>query len=85
MPNKNYEKGRRKEYKICNNFRTRGFITFRSAGSHSPIDVVAISTEKRQIILIQAKSGGFTEKERDNLTKKHESLNGIFEVTFKVI
>ena len=37
--NKNYLKGVRKERKIVNIARNEGKLAFRSAGSHSPIDV----------------------------------------------
>ena len=44
MPNKNYIKGRRKEYKICKKLIEKGFdIAQRTAGSHSPIDIIVIN------------------------------------------
>ena len=43
MPNKNYIKGRRKEYLIRDKLIKEGFdIVQRTAGSHSFIDVIAI-------------------------------------------
>ena len=51
-----YKKGARKEYAIVDKMRKRGFdIVFRSAGSHSCIDVVAINTSLKIIQLIQSK------------------------------
>jgi len=55
MPNKNYVKGVRFERKLVNQARAEGLIAFRSAGSHSPIDVVIIDKFKRKIDLIQCK------------------------------
>ena len=50
MPNKNYIKGRRKEYKICKMLREDGYdIVQRTAGSHSPVDIIAICKENKKI------------------------------------
>ena len=80
-----YRKGRAKEYKIVNSYKDRGFIAFRSAGSHSPIDVVGIDTRKRRIYLIQAKSGFSKERLKQKLEEENKDLNGLFEVRFKVV
>ena len=49
MANKAYQKGRRKEYKVCNELKEEGYdIAQRSAGSHSPIDVWAINKDKKE-------------------------------------
>lgn len=85
MPNKNYVNGRRKEYKIVNSFKEKGNIAFRSAGSHSPIDVIAINEKERKIFLIQCKSGNITDKKIKEISKKHEKLNGLFLVSFVVL
>jgi hypothetical protein len=50
-----YIKGRRKEYKIIYDERAKGRIAFRSAGSHSPIDVVSIDIKNKTIFFIQSK------------------------------
>ena len=49
MPNKNYINGRRFEYHIRDHWRGRGAIAFRSAGSHSPYDVIAITVQGEQV------------------------------------
>ena len=59
MPNKNYRKGYRKERQIVNEARERGCIAFRSAGSHSPIDVCIINKKYKTIQFLQCKSGKF--------------------------
>ena len=42
MPNKNYITGRRFEYKVRDEWRAKGYVALRSAGSHSPYDVIAL-------------------------------------------
>ncbi len=81
MPNKNYVKGRKKEYKICKRLREAGFeIVQRTAGSHSPVDVFAISKEEKVILLIQSKPEGYKEKKYD----KYKWLNNQFTVRFTI-
>ena len=64
--NKKYEKGVRFERKLVNEAKAQGKIAFRSAGSHSQIDVCIIDTNKKEIEFIQAKTG------KAKLTKKEE-------------
>ena len=64
MVNKNYQKGTRFERKLVNEARAKKCIAFRSAGSHSPIDVVVIDTKNKRIWFHQCKKG------KHNLTKK---------------
>ena len=79
--NKNYTKGRRKEYKICNQLKSEGWIIVqRTAGSHSPIDVFAI--KKGKIKLVQAKPDNFN---ASKILKELNWLNGKFKVEFEVI
>lgn len=86
MVNKNYQKGRAKEYKICNQLKKDGFIiSQRSAGSHSPVDVFAVHKKKKKILFVQAKPNSMSLKKRDALAEELSWLNGRFEVEFKVI
>ena len=86
MPNKNYIKGRRKEYKIMNDLREEGYsIVQRSAGSHSPIDVFAINKEKKVIKLIQVKPDNFSKLNTKHLVELWEWLNGEFTIEFEII
>jgi len=41
MPNRNYLKGRRAEYKTIETLKNEGYICLRTAGSHGHYDVVA--------------------------------------------
>lgn len=82
MPNKNYIKGRRKEYKLCKELKKEGFdIVQRTAGSHSPVDILAIDMTKMIILLVQAKPDNYKEKKYD-LYKKF--LAGRFDVKFEI-
>ena len=56
MPNRKYQKGYRFENKLVNLHKGEDKIAFRSAGSHSPVDVVAIDLKTKTIKLIQAKA-----------------------------
>ena len=85
MPNKNYRNGAEKERKIVNKAREKGLIAFRSAGSHSPIDVITIDSEMQLIELIQSKGKNFSAREKEKLLEKYKNLNGVFMVEFKVV
>jgi Holliday junction resolvase len=50
-----YKKGADFERKIVNAFRKMGCTALRSAGSHSPVDIVVI--QDKEILLIQCKKG----------------------------
>jgi len=84
MPNKNYVKGRRKEYAIVKKERERGRIAFRSAGSHSPVDVVSIDTANKKIRLIQSKPKTMGRRAKWHLEMENKELYGMFMVTFEV-
>jgi len=86
MPNRNYEKGRRKEYKTVKMLKSQGFdIAQRMAGSHSPIDVFGIDTTNKVIRLIQCKPDNYSDAKTSALYKANSNLNGPFEVHFDVI
>lgn len=83
MVNPSYNKGRKKEYKICKELKEEGYeIVQRSAGSHSPIDIWAIHRGLKRIKLIQAKPEDYNVKV---LEDKYRWLNNAFRVTFEVI
>lgn len=85
MPNYKYNKGVRKERKIVNAAKEKGLVAFRSAGSHSPIDVVIIDVHRRRIRLVQSKSDNLPESGKTLLEKKWKHLNGVYVVDFRVI
>ena len=85
MPNSNYVKGRRKEYKIVNYLKQNGFdIVVRTAGSHSPVDIFAINKSEKKIFFIQSKPESLSENKKNKLLKESEWLNGSFECLFRV-
>lgn len=85
MPNPNYIKGRRKEYKICSQERKLGRLAFRSAGSHSPVDVVSVNKKDKVIRFIQCKPDDFSKKAELKLLEKHREINGVYYVQFEVL
>jgi Holliday junction resolvase len=60
MPNKNYVKGANFERKVKKFYEGLGYLVFRTAGSHSPADLIAFSPLKNMKewnpILIQCKN-----------------------------
>lgn len=81
-----YFKGYKLERKVVNQARAKGYISFRSAGSHSPIDLVIVNHKDRKIELVQCKAGeSYKESFKDKLAKQYEHLNGVYEVSFKVV
>ena len=86
MPNKHYIKGIKKEYKIVNQLKDEGWdIVQRTAGSHSPIDVIAINKKLRVIRLIQSKPNNFPQSQEDKLMIENKELNNIYRVEFVVV
>lgn len=85
MPNKNYIKGRRKEYKVVNEAKSHGFISFRSAGSHSPIDVVSIDLANKEIKFIQCKPDDMSFNKKWILAQEMAELNGVFNCSFEIV
>lgn len=86
MPNKNYVKGRKKEYKIIREARKAGkhIIAIRSAGSKSPIDIIVIDRRSRTIRLIQAKPEAFSDKNKQKLHREVKGLGGLYNVEFVI-
>ncbi len=79
MAIKRYAKGRRKEYAIVHRLKQEGFdIAQRTAGSHSPFDVIAVHKEKKIIFLVQSKPEGWRGKKYD----EYDWLNDEFQVRF---
>ena len=84
MPNKNYVNGRRKEYKCVHAFKDSGMVSFRSAGSHSPIDVVGIDYRNKRIFLVQCKPRSMSDNKKEEIAELNKGLNGTYEVRFLV-
>lgn len=56
MPNRSYRKGASFEYQVKKFYEKADFMVFRTAGSHSPIDLIAISRYSGHVLLIQCKN-----------------------------
>lgn len=85
MPNRNYLKGRAKEYRITNQLRSEGWdIVQRTAGSHSNIDVFAINKKLKRIIFIQSKPDDYSERKTIEIENEMNWLDGLFKVEFIV-
>ena len=83
MPNANYVKGRRKEYKIVHKYKDEGWdIVQRTAGSHSPIDVIAINRTTRKIKFIQSKPENY---HINKILEENDWLNGGWTAEFSVV
>ncbi len=69
------------EYRVMKHFRAQGFEVFRSAGSHSKVDVIAIASDKylplHKVLLIQCKTGKnlMTKKERKEFAEYGDMLS----------
>lgn len=82
--NKKYKKGTRYEREIVNAARAEGKIAFRTAGSHSIVDVCIIDMENLEIEFIQAKTGKAKMKKEDKaLFEELDSWKHDFTVNFK--
>jgi|TARA_Y100000296_G_scaffold85617_1_gene122073 Holliday junction resolvase len=81
-----YQKGVRKERKVVNGAKEMGCIAFRSAGSHSPIDVTIIDIYSKTIRFIQCKSDSMPESAKKRLLAEYPELNTEeFKVSFEVL
>jgi len=85
MPNANYKKGYNKERMLVNRAREAGRVAFRSAGSHSPIDVITINHEDRKIQLLQSKPDTMSQNAKNKILEDNKFLNGTYEVSFHVV
>ncbi len=84
MANKKYEKGRRREYTIKYQLEKDGYeIVQRTAGSHSPFDLIAIDRLTKTIKLVQVKPQNYDKEEK--LNEKWRDLNNVFRVEFEVM
>jgi Holliday junction resolvase len=76
-----YRKGVRFERELVNDAKSEGLLAFRSAGSHSPVDVCIVDKDQKIIRLIQCKH---TNKPHRKLRKEFED-KGLYNVFFELI
>lgn len=82
MPNRNYQRGRSKEYQAMSFLKQEGWMVSRSAASHGAVDVFA--AKEGRVLLVQIKSGkaSASRQELEELVKWGKSSNGDAEVWY---
>jgi len=87
MPNKNYFNGRSKEYRTMEKLRKLGCdIVLRSAGSHSPIDVIGIDIKRNHIRFIQCKPRSMSDNKKKEILQQNIGLTDAnWVTTFEVV
>jgi Holliday junction resolvase len=85
MPNRNYINGANRERKIVNEARKNGCLAFRSAGSHSPIDVFNLNPKNKTICLIQCKPKSMSDNKKEEIKKDLIKYNGTYVVDSFVV
>ena len=82
LPNRNYNRGRSREYRTMLTLKEDGWMVSRSAASHGAVDVFAAKGGK--VLLLQVKSGKAraTKEELEELVKWGESSNADAEVWY---
>jgi Holliday junction resolvase len=82
LPNRNYLKGRSREYDTMSALKRDGWMVARSAASHGAVDVFA--AKEGRLLLVQVKSGRAraTKEELDELVRWGASSNGDAEVWY---
>lgn len=81
MGYRNKQKGYRREQRLMKKYRNLGWIALRSAGSHSPFDVIAIHPQLKQIKLFQCKGG---KSYSENFLKKMKESMKFYDGTYEV-
>lgn len=75
MSNKNYESGRRFEYRVRDYLEAKGYLVMRTAGSHSPFDLIATTYYKT--LFVQCKHGEpITKHTKETMIKLHNKVHG---------
>lgn len=79
MPNKNYLRGRRREYAIKKALEREGMIVCRTAGSHSQFDLIAINPVDGIINFIQVKPKNMSNRVKTALQSKISWIERIWQ------
>ena len=82
LPNRNYARGRSREYSTMLALKKDGWMVSRSAASHGAVDVFA--AKEGRVLLVQVKSGKATatKDELEELVKWGKSSDGDAEVWY---
>ena len=79
MTNKNYNNGRAREYRLMRKLEADGYTCFRTAGSHTKVDILAF--KYGSLRLIQSKKTGYlSPKERREKWELEKKLGVNIEV-----
>ena len=70
MVNVNYRKGANRERRIKRALERKGFLCFRTAGSHSIFDIIALDLKQNIIHFIQVKPKSLSNKSKARLQSK---------------
>jgi Holliday junction resolvase len=71
----NYEKGRNFEYRVREHFRKLGFFVARSAGSKTPVDLLAVSSIGSPLFIQCKNSTKISKNERVKFKETCKSYN----------
>lgn len=85
MPNRNYLKGRAKEWKVRKDLEIMGWKVLRTAGSHGFADLIAINPRTKQIRFIQCKPDDFPKSKEQQLLTENSFCNDEYTSSFEVI
>lgn len=75
----NYKRGRAFEYKTKKLYEALGCLVFRTAGSRSPFDLIALHPKSKMIYLLQCKKTA-TKKQILEFNRAHAHLAGNYGV-----
>ena len=79
-----YKKGRYKEYAAIKELKKEGYdLCQRSPGSRGPVDIWAVDTKEKKILLVQVKSS-IPKSTQEKIMINNRLLNGNFKVEFEV-
>ena len=76
----NYRRGREREYQTQRLLEKAGYATMRSAGSHSPIDIVAFNPNGLRLIQVKLNSAQVSGVEREILKNLPRPSNCTVEI-----
>lgn len=80
MANANYRKGREREYRTMRLLESAGYSAYRMAGSHSPVDVIAVDSLGLRLVQVKSGRAGVTPLDRETLKGLPRPPNSTVEV-----
>jgi Holliday junction resolvase len=77
MTNKNYIKGRNAEYYFKKKLESQGYAVIRTAGSHSPADLIAGNGDLVYAIQVKASKKKLSKNEQDELIEFAKKIRAV--------